>query len=270
MRKISLSKIDPGATEGIEDKEEAQIATHDLLEKLYKQLYLMYAGSSHSLLVILQGIDAAGKDGIVRSLFSGANPQGIRVYSFKKPTEDELRHDMFWRCHKHSPARGFAAIFNRSYYEEVSTVKVHPEMLVAQNISPAALKDKKFFERRFRQINEFEQMLSESGTLVLKFFLHISKSEQKKRLLERIEDPTKHWKFSAQDLEERKFWSSYMKAFEEMLNATNTKHAPWQVIPADRKWFRNYAVAKTVVSSLESLKMEFPKVKIDGKHRIFL
>lgn len=269
MRKTSLKRMDPASQGSFRSKEEAREATAELLDRLYKLLYMLYAGNERSLLVILQGIDASGKDGTVRSLFSGANPQGIRVYSFKKPSEEELEHDILWRCHKHCPERGNAAIFNRSYYEEVSTVKVHPEFLDAQHLPVKERKDKKIFEKRYRQINDFERMLSENGTVVLKFFLHISKDEQKERLKERIADPTKHWKFSAQDIVERKFWNGYMKAFQEMIDATNTPHAPWQIIPANYKWYRDYLVAKTVVEKLESLKMRFPKVKIDDKDKNF-
>jgi len=269
MPPLHLKKIDPGFTGKFKDKNEAQAATGELLDKLYKLLYKLYAGNERSLLVILQGIDAAGKDGTVRALFSGANPHGIRVYSFKRPSEEELEHDIFWRCHKHCPERGYAAIFNRSYYEEVSTVKVHPELLKAQKLPKDFLEGRKLFERRYRQINDFERMLCENGTVVLKFLLHISKEEQKQRLEERIKDPTKHWKFSAQDLVERKFWNEHMSAFQDMLDATSTKHAPWQVVPADHKWYRDHAVAKTVVDALEKLKMGFPKVKIAEKNRHF-
>ncbi len=269
MPKFQLEKIDSAFTGKFKDRDEAQKETDKLLERLYGLLYMMYAQGRHSLLIILQGIDASGKDGTVRSLFSGANPQGIRVYSFKKPSEEELKHDILWRCHKHAPARGFAAIFNRSYYEEVSTVRVHPEMLLAQGISSGELKGDKLFRARFRQINDFEQMLSDNGTVVLKFFLHISKKEQKERLEERIKDPSKHWKFSAQDLVERKFWEEYMEAFGDMMSATHTKTAPWHVVPADHKWYRNFVVAKAVVEALEGLSLSFPKSSIDKKHKKF-
>jgi len=269
MPKFILKKIDPAFQGKFKTKEEAQAATAELLGRLYELLYRLYAGSERSLLVLLQGIDASGKDGTVRSLFSGANPQGIRVYSFKKPSQDELFHDILWRCHKHCPERGYAAIFNRSYYEEVSTVKVHPEYLDAQKLPPEVRNDKRLFEKRFRQINDFERMLSENGTVVLKFFLHISKAEQKERLTERIDDPTKHWKFSAQDLVERKYWDAYMEAFQEMIDATSTEHSPWLVVPADRKWYRDYIVARTVVRALEGLEMEFPKVTFNKKDKNF-
>lgn len=258
MAKIKLSEINPGSTGKLKSKKEGEAQSERLLEKLYEQLYLMFAHSRYSLLVILHGIDASGKDGTINHIFSGANPQAMKVYSFKKPTDEELRHDFLWRCHNHVPEVGYTSIFNRSYYEEVSTVMVHPEILKEQHLPEEILKDKSIFEKRYRQINDFEKMLSERGTVVLKFLLHISKDEQKKRLTERLEDRTKNWKFSEDDLKERKYWDDYMSAFEKMVNATNTKHSPWHVIPADHKWYRNYLVSKTVVDALNDLKMQFP------------
>lgn len=266
---MSLARVDPAQTGRFRDKAQGKAATEELRARLYDLLYRMYAGNRHALLVVLHGIDASGKDGTVRSLFAGANPHGIRVYSFKKPTEEELEHDILWRCHKHAPERGYAAIFNRSYYEEVTTVKVHPELLEAQSLPRSVLKDPTFFRKRYRQINDFERMLTESGTVVLKFLLHVSKAEQKKRLLERIGDPTKHWKFQPGDIEERKHWSSYLRSFDDMLAATDTAHAPWHVVPADHKWYRDYVVAEKVVKALEALGLSFPRQKISPKLRHF-
>lgn len=266
---MRLGRVDPGFTGRFNDKQEAKALTEQLRTRLYDLLFRMYAGNRHALLVVLHGIDASGKDGTVRSLFAGANPHGIRVYSFKKPTEEELEHDILWRCHKHAPERGYAAIFNRSYYEEVTTVKVHPEFLEAQSLPRSVVKDPGFFRKRFRQINDFERMLTESGTVVLKFLLHVSKAEQKKRLLERIEDPKKHWKFQPQDIEERRHWNAYLRSFDEMLGATDTRHAPWTVVPADHKWYRDYVVAEKVVKALEALDLRYPTRKLSAKLKKF-
>lgn len=269
MGKKALAKIDPAFTGKFADephaKEKAKAETDLLHERLYDLLYRLYADGRHSLLVILQGIDASGKDGTVKNLFAGANPQGIRVFSFKQPTEEELMHDFLWRCHKHAPQRGYAAIFNRSYYEEVTTVKVHPEYLERQKLPAGAPRGEKFFRDRYRQINDFERLLAENGTVVLKFLLHISKGEQRERLAERIKDPSKHWKFQEGDLVERTHWGAYMRAFGEMVKATDTKHAPWLVVPADKKWYRDYVVARATVEALEALPLKFPTVKISAK-----
>lgn len=181
------------------------------------------------------------------------------MFSFKKPSAEELRHDFLWRCHNHTPECGLAAIFNRSYYEEVTTVKVHPDFLNEQHIPPELLKRDDFFERRYHRINDFEKMLEQRGTVVLKFFLHISKKEQKKRLEDRLKDSSRNWKFSMGDVQERKHWSKYMKVFEEMIQNTSTKHAPWHVIPADHKWYRDYLISKITLEELNRLKMKFPK-----------
>ncbi len=259
MGKFNLSKVDPSFTGDFESKSDAEKVTEDLQKKMYDLLYLMFAHDKHSLLIILHGIDTSGKDGAVRHIFSSANPQGMRVYSFKQPTPEELRHDFIWRCHTHTPECGLAAIFNRSYYEEVSTVMVHPEYLEAQGIPDKILNRKDFFERRYDRINDFEKLLSERGTVVLKLFLHISKDEQKRRLKDRLQDAKKNWKFSEGDIVERKFWNKYMKAFEKMIQNTDTDHAPWHVIPADNKWYRNYLISKITVDALSGLDMSFPK-----------
>jgi PPK2 family polyphosphate:nucleotide phosphotransferase len=257
---MHLKSFDPADTGKFKDKGEVLGVTAEYLEEIYKKLYLMFAEDRRSLLVILQGIDASGKDGVVRHLFSGANPQGISAYSFKVPSEEELKHDFLWRCQRLAPERGTTAIFNRSYYEDVTTVKIHPDYLALRK-PVVGKKAQKIFAERYRQINDYEKMLTENGTTVLKFFLHISKKEQKERLQERLEDPTKHWKFSASDTKERKLWDKYAEAFDSMLQETNTKHAPWAVIPADRKWYRNYLISKKIAETLSAFEMKFPDLK---------
>ncbi|MGE3262032.1 MAG: PPK2 family polyphosphate kinase [Bacteriovoracia bacterium] len=258
--KIKLRNMAPDDTGKFKAKEEAASETEALLEEMYRLMYLMFAEDRRSLLIILQGIDASGKDGTIRHIFSGANPQGIRVYSFKQPSEEELRHDFLWRCQRLAPERGSVAIFNRSYYEDVTTVKVHPEYLEARRL-PLGVKPAKIFSQRFAQINDYEKMLSENGTTVLKFFLHISKEEQKERLEERLVSREKNWKFSVSDIKDREYWGEYRKAFEEMMAATSTKHSPWHIIPADKKWYRNYLVTKLIVNTLSAHAMSFPRAK---------
>lgn len=261
MKKLSLIKISPSAQDHCKNKDEALKITEELQKKLYSLLYLMFAHDRYSLLIILQGIDTAGKDGTVRHIFSAANPQGIKVFSFKRPSAEEFRHDFLWRCHLHTPESGLATIFNRSYYEEVTTSKVHPELLKEQHIPDEILARPDFFERRYERINDFEKLLEQKGTVLIKLFLHISKQEQKKRIEERLKNLDKNWKFSAEDVKERKHWDEYMKTFQMMLEATHTKHSPWTVIPADDKWYRDHLVSKTIVERLQQLKMSFPKTK---------
>ena len=218
---------------------------------------LLYASDTHSVLLIFQAMDAAGKDGTIRHVMSGVNPQGCQVFSFKKPSAEELDHNFLWRYMKALPERGRIGIFNRSYYEDVLVVKVHPEWLgPGQPAEP----DHKFWEQRYDDINNFEKHLSRNGTLVLKFFLHVSKDEQKRRFLERLTNTEKHWKFSGADLEEREHWKSYQKAFGEAISATSTKRAPWYVIPADRKYVARALVADIITTAIQDLKLEFPKV----------
>ncbi len=261
MKKINFFKIDPDFCGDLE-KEKVEEQTNDTLKRMGELLYEMYAESEKSLLIILQGIDTSGKDGTIKHIFSGTNPQGIQVHSFKQPSEEELRHDFLWRCHKLCPLSGEVAIFNRSYYEEVTTLMVHPEGLRHQHLPTELLKRKDFFKMRYEQINNFEKMLSDNGTMIIKFLLHISKKEQKSRLEERVKDPSKNWKFSKQDISERKYWSDYMSSFEQMLNATHTPNAPWHVIPANKKWYRNALTAEIIKQSLEGLHFKFPKVKL--------
>lgn len=234
---------------------------HEILEESRKQLdeaqELLYASDTHSVLLIFQAMDAAGKDGTIRHVMSGVNPQGCQVYSFKKPSAEELDHNFLWRYMKALPERGRIGIFNRSYYEDVLVVKVHPEWLgPGQPANP----DDKFWEKRYEDINNFEKHLARNGTLVLKFFLHVSKGEQKRRFLERLNNPAKHWKFSESDMAERDHWKEYQKAFEDALSATSTKRAPWHVIPADRKYVARALVADIVVSAIKGLDLEYPKV----------
>ena len=234
---------------------------NEILEESRKQLdaaqELLYASDTHSVLLIFQAMDAAGKDGTIRHVMSGVNPQGCQVYSFKKPSTEELDHNFLWRYMKVLPERGRIGIFNRSYYEDVLVVKVHPDWL---GPGQPAKPDDKFWEKRYEDINNFEKHLVRNGTLVLKFFLHVSKGEQKKRFLERLNHPDKHWKFSESDMAEREHWKDYQKAFEDALGATSTKRAPWHVIPADRKYVARALVADIVTTAIQDLGLEFPKV----------
>jgi PPK2 family polyphosphate:nucleotide phosphotransferase len=233
----------------------------EILEENRKHLdaaqELLYASDTHSVLLIFQAMDAAGKDGTIRHVMSGVNPQGCQVFSFKKPSTEELDHNFLWRYMKSLPERGRIGIFNRSYYEDVLVVKVHPEWL---GPGAPADPDQKFWEKRYEDINNFEKHLTRNGTLVLKFFLHLSKNEQKRRFLERLTNPEKHWKFSEADLAEREHWKDYQKAFEEAISATSTKRAPWYVIPADRKYVARALVADIVAMAIQNLGLEYPKV----------
>jgi PPK2 family polyphosphate:nucleotide phosphotransferase len=223
----------------------------------------LYAQDKWAVLLVFQAMDAAGKDGAIKHVLSGINPQGCQVYSFKSPSSDDLDHDYLWRCMKCLPNRGHIGIFNRSYYEEVLVVRVHPEFLAKQKMPPR-LVDKNIWEERFEDIRNFEQYLSRNGVVVRKFFLHVSKKEQKRRFLERIDDPLKNWKFSSNDANERDFWDDYMVAYEQMIQETATKEAPWYVVPADNKWFTRVVVAGAVIETLDSLDLAYPKVD-EGK-----
>jgi PPK2 family polyphosphate:nucleotide phosphotransferase len=256
---ISLKKIDPADTGDFKGKEDASPKADKHLEELFDLHYLMYADNRRALLVILQGIDASGKDGAVRHLARGLNPQGTKIYSFNRPSLEEFDHDYLWRIHKVVPARGEVALFNRSHYEEVITVKVHPELLDTQQLPPEIHRRDDLFKQRYRQINDFERMLNENGIEILKFLLHISPEEQEERFQKRLKNPKKHWKFSPDDLKERAYWDDYMTAFEEMIEQTGTAWAPWYVIPADHKWYRDYLLGAIIVKALKRLKMEFPK-----------
>jgi PPK2 family polyphosphate:nucleotide phosphotransferase len=230
-------------------------ALADLQDKLYAQ-------DRWAVLLIFQAMDAAGKDGAIKHVMSGLNPQGCQVYSFKSPSAEDLDHDYLWRCMKCLPNRGHIGIFNRSYYEEVLVVRVHPEFLAKQKLPPE-LVGKNIWDDRFEDIRNFEQYLTRNGVVVRKFFLHVSKKEQKRRFLERIDDPLKNWKFSSNDANERDFWNDYMEAYEEMIQETATKHAPWYVVPADNKWFTRVVVAAAVIEALADLDLTYPQVGQD-------
>jgi PPK2 family polyphosphate:nucleotide phosphotransferase len=250
---FSLDDFDPEDTSVAPgDKDETLEKCAKLEEKLGELQELFFADHSRALLIVLQGMDTSGKDGTVRHVMHGVSPLGVHAVPFKKPTPPELGHDFLWRAHAQTPAKGDTVIFNRSHYEDVLIVRVHGWI------------DEKECRRRYDQINDFERMLVESGTLVLKFFLHISKDEQRKRLRARIEDPTKRWKFQLGDLDERKLWSEYRDAYERAIEKTSTKHAPWTIVPADHKWVRNYVVAKTIVNTLKELDMQYPDPDLKG------
>ena len=255
-----LKDIDPRDTGGLEqEKKVAKAALEDELELLNQLQEKLYAQDNWALLLVLQAMDAAGKDGTVKHVMSGINPQGCQVVSFKTPSAEELDHDYLWRTSKALPERGRIGIFNRSYYEEVLVTRVHPEILKNERIS-ASLIGKNIWEERYEDIRNLEHYLSHNGIVVRKFFLNISKKEQKRRFLERLETPAKNWKFSAADLTARQSWDEYMKAFEEMIAATSTKHSPWYVVPADNKWYTRLVVAAAVVDTLKELKLAYPTV----------
>jgi|SRR6185295_201142 len=249
--KLRLADIDPDATPGAKNKQKAADALAVNLEKLFELQYLLYAENQRALLVVLQAMDAAGKDGVIRHVVAGLNPQGCVVTPFKAPSSDELDHHFLWRIDRAVPARGDIGIFNRSHYEDVLVVRVH-------NLVPEAV-----WSKRYEQINAFEKILADNGTVILKFFLHIGKEEQKRRFAERIADPTKHWKLAAGDFEERKLWDVYMRAYEVALSRCSTDYAPWFVIPSNRKWYRNLAVSQIIVNTLEALDMKFPPPSCD-------
>ena len=236
---------------------------HKLLEAHVEALsslqHLHYASNRYALLLIFQAMDAAGKDGAIRHVMSGVNPQGCEVFSFKQPSAEELEHDFLWRTTCRLPERGRIGIFNRSYYEEVLVVRVHPEILRAQGLPEELLDEKTIWKERYRSIVDLEEHLHRNGTRIIKFFLHLSKDEQRKRFLERIDEPDKNWKFSLADIHERKFWKEYMKAYEDCLNATSTHHAPWYVVPADDKENARLIVSQIVLDALDDLKMAYPK-----------
>lgn len=245
---VALSDWDPQDTRLILDnREETEKETKDLVKRLENLQELLYAEHMHKILVVLQGMDTSGKDGVIRHVFDGVNPQGVKVANFKVPTAEELDRDYLWRVHKQVPGKGEIVIFNRSHYEDVLVVRVHE------------LVPKEIWSRRYQQINEFEQMLKEEGTILIKLFLHISKDEQKERLMARLEDPSKQWKFNPGDLKERALWSKYVEAYEDVLSLTSTDHAPWYIVPSDRKWYRNYVISKLLVDQLLSLGMEYPR-----------
>jgi len=259
--KFRLKDVDPGDTLGLksEDKARAKEALAAGVETLARLQDMLYAQDKWAVLLIFQAMDAAGKDSAIKHVMSGINPQGCQVFSFKAPTSEDLDHDYLWRCVKCLPERGRIGIFNRSYYEETLVVRVHPEFLQKQKLPPE-LVGKGIWKDRFQDIRGFERYLIRNGVRVCKFFLHVSKKEQKRRFLERIENPQKNWKFSADDTKEREFWDDYMEAYEEMIRHTATKEAPWYVVPANNKWFTRMVVASAVIDALASLKLAYPDV----------
>jgi len=251
---LNLDTCDPDDTgeykKTDQGKEKAKAITVQLIGRLEELQERLYANGNRAVLIVLQGMDTSGKDGTIKSVMSGVNPQGCKVVSFKTPSSEELDHDFLWRVHQKAPSKGQIGIFNRSHYEDVLITRVHGWV------------SDKVVKQRFIQIKEFEELLQESGTTILKFFLHISKDEQKERLEERIRDPEKRWKFNKGDLEERKLWKNYMDAFEDVMAATSTDHAPWYIVPANRKWYRNLVVADRVVDALEDMKLKTPPAPV--------
>jgi len=258
--KFKLKDFDPGDTGDVDfDKEDGKEILEVGVKKLARLQERLYAEGKWAILMVLQGIDTAGKDGVIKHVLSGVNPQGCSVHSFKQPSHLELAHDFLWRCTVALPIRGRIGIFNRSYYEETIVVRVHPELLEKQNI-PEKLVTKDIWKERYQDINDWERHLARSGTVPLKFFLNISKEEQLKRLLARVDDPDKTWKFSPYDVEERKLWDQYQEVYEDTIRNTATKHAPWYVVPCDKKWFARLVVAGALAEQMEKLDLEFPKV----------
>ena len=257
--RFRLKDFDPGDTLSLKSKEHAQHSLEHGIARLAELQEKLYAQNRWAILVILQAMDAAGKDSTIKHVMSGVNPQGCQVTSFKTPSTEDLEHDFLWRSTRFLPERGKIGIFNRSYYEEVLVVRVHPEIFARENI-PERLVSDKIWQERYQDINAHEQHLSRNGTVVVKFFLNVSKNEQKKRFLERLEEPRKNWKFSESDVLERQYWGKYMRAYEEMIQNTSAKTAPWYVVPADHKWFTRLAVAEAIVDVLEELDLSFPKV----------
>jgi PPK2 family polyphosphate:nucleotide phosphotransferase len=256
---FQLKDVDPADTLQFKsgDKPRAKEALAAGVELLAQLQDKLYAQDQWAVLLIFQAMDAAGKDGAIKHVMSGVNPQGCEVYSFKTPTSEDLDHDYLWRCMKHLPERGRIGIFNRSYYEETLVVRVHPEFLGAQKI-PRELVTKDIWRERFGDIRNFERYLTRNGIVIRKFFLHVSRKEQKRRFLERLQNPEKNWKFSAGDAKEREYWGDYMKAYEDTIRNTAAKHAPWYVVPADNKWFTRIVVAAAVIDTLASLDLEYP------------
>ncbi len=269
-KKIDLRKdYDPGFTGKWMGKDEAEETLVEGVQLLAQEQDKLYAQDDHAILMILQALDAAGKDGTIKHVMSGINPQGVNVYSFKAPAGEELDHDYLWRNFIALPRRGHIGIFNRSYYEEVLVVRVHPEFLVGQKL-PSRLKTEKIWKQRFEQINYFEKYLVQNGIVVLKIFLHVSKEEQGRRFLDRATQPEKNWKFSAADMKERERWDDYMDAFEDVFNHTSTEWAPWYIVPADNKWFTRLAVAAVLYHTMKNLNLAYPKVSEEQKKALEL
>jgi PPK2 family polyphosphate:nucleotide phosphotransferase len=266
-KKFRLKDFNPGDTDGVKSKKVAESLLEGSSAVLAEMQEKLYAQDVWALLLIFQGMDAAGKDGAIKHVMSGINPQGCDVYAFKAPTNEELEHDFLWREHKVLPSRGKIGIFNRSYYEEVLVVRVHPHLLKAEKL-PEELITKHIWEDRYEDINAFERFLTRNGVVIRKFFLYVSKEEQKRRFLERLGDSKKNWKFSMDDIKERKFWDDYQEAYEEMVQNTATKRAPWYVVPADNKWYGRLVVASAIIEALNGLDLAFPDVDKEKKKEL--
>jgi PPK2 family polyphosphate:nucleotide phosphotransferase len=266
-KQFRLADIDPASTGGLGSKQRARAVLERGIVLLSEMQEKLYAQDRWSLLLIFQAMDAAGKDSTIKHVMSGINPQGCQVYSFKAPSPEELDHDYLWRTMRCLPERGRIGIFNRSYYEEVLVVRVHPELLARQKLPPSLVGDD-LWAQRYRDINDLERYLARNGTAICKFFLHVSKQEQKKRFIDRLDEPEKHWKFSLNDVRERQHWSEYMRVYEEMIRHTATRHAPWYVVPADHKWFTRLVVASVIHGTLEELKLAYPAVGREKRREI--
>jgi PPK2 family polyphosphate:nucleotide phosphotransferase len=258
--KVDLNDHPTDYTDGFHEKREAKDALEKNIKRLSELQDTLYAQNIYSLLIIFQAMDAAGKDSVIEHVMSGVNPQGCHVVSFKAPSDEELDHDYLWRCQKNLPERGKLGIFNRSHYEEVLVVRVHPEILQSQHLPNDIKNSPEIWQQRFKHIRNWEDALFENGTHVIKVFLHVSKEEQKKRFLARIAEPEKNWKFSARDVKEREHWDDYMNAYREAIEATSTERSPWYIIPADKKWFTRLAVSEAIAQKLESMGLSYPKV----------
>jgi PPK2 family polyphosphate:nucleotide phosphotransferase len=258
-KNFRLKDFDPATTGHFRSKEHAQELLDQGIVEMAELQDKLYAQDQWAILLIFQAMDAAGKDGAIKHVMSGVNPQGCQVYSFKTPSSEDLNHDFLWRSAKRLPERGHIGIFNRSYYEEVLVVRVHPDILKNERL-PESLVGKNIWQERFEDIRNVESYLARNGIVVRKFFLHLSKKEQKRRFLERLDTPEKNWKFSAADIRERQYWDDYMTAYEEMIAATSTEHAPWYVIPADNKWYTRLVVAAAIVDTMKDLKLSYPEV----------
>ncbi|HMQ79795.1 MAG TPA: polyphosphate kinase 2 family protein [Ignavibacteria bacterium] len=270
-KKVNLKDFDTCYTANFKSKEDAAEMLAKDISRLAELQDMLYAMNRYSLLVVIQAMDAAGKDGTIKHVMTGVNPQGCNVTSFKQPSVEELEHDFLWRINRAMPKRGMIAIFNRSHYEEVLVTRVHPEYILGQNIpgiDSIDKVDKKFWQKRYEIINNFEKQAYENGTVIIKFFLHVSKDEQKKRFLSRIDEPEKNWKFSISDVKERQLWDKYMKAFEDAIENTSTDYAPWFVIPADKKWFMRAAVGDIIVGTLEKLNLGYPSISEKEKQEL--
>ena len=267
-KKLNLKDHPTDFTGDYKEKKDAEKDLQKNIKRLAELQDVLYAQNIHALLIIFQAMDAAGKDSTIEHVMSGINPQGCQVVSFKQPSAEELDHDFLWRCAIATPERGRIGIFNRSHYEEVIVVRVHPQVLQAQQLPDEIKNDKNIWKNRYRQIKNFEETLAENGIHTVKFFLHVSKEEQKKRFLARIDEPDKNWKFSAGDVKERELWDDYMNAYRDAIEATSTEKAPWYIIPADKKWFMRLAVSEIIVKKLESLDLQYPVLSETHKQEL--